>query len=70
MDNCAGKFFHLFHVGWGFVKMIGCVAPSTYSFFMDYPTDNEFFTYLGIYIIYQLKAKKKSEKSFFVLKKK
>lgn len=58
MDNCAGKFFHLFHVGWGFVKMIGCVAPSTYSFFMDYPTDNEFFTYLGIYIIYQLKAKK------------
>lgn len=69
MDNCAGKFFHLFHVGWGFVKMIGCVAPSTYSFFMDQLMDSEFFTYLGIYIIYQLKAKKKSEKSCFVLKK-
>lgn len=66
MDNCAGKFFHLFHVGWGFVKMIGCVAPSTYSFFMD---SEFFFTYFGIYIIYQLKAKKKSEKSCFVLKK-
>ncbi|EEE41648.1 hypothetical protein METSMIALI_00534 [Methanobrevibacter smithii DSM 2375] len=43
MDNCAGKFFHLFHVGWGFVKMIGCVAPSTYSFFMD----SEFFYLFG-----------------------
>lgn len=65
MDNCAGKFFHLFHVGWGFVKMIGCVAPSTYSFLWI----ASFFTYLGIYIIYQLKAKK-SEKSCFILKKK
>ena len=65
MDNCAGKFFHLFHVGWGFVKMIGCVAPSTYSFLWI----ASFFTYLGIYIIYQLKAKKKSEKSCFILKK-
>ena len=40
----------------GVCKMIGCVAPSTYSFFMDSE-----FTYLGIYISYQLKAKKKSE---------